>query len=207
MDTKRIASLLLPLALVAAACSGGEEPAPSPTPAGGPVLMANPPSVAGVAACTATESPNGRATVFAVVDVCDPGFGAGHLFVTTAGSFLLDDQTAWPAMVAAFDVADASEAAADLSLAWAAYQMRRDLIDATSLGWNADGTAWGFLLPTSGGEEDGVDVVTPYDARFAIAFDAQGNATDAAFVEMCLLPGDWPGSTVTVDAPACPTAP
>ncbi|MFM7719164.1 MAG: hypothetical protein ACKO8G_06735 [Actinomycetota bacterium] len=202
MRDRRFAALLLTVVL-AADCGGGEEP--TPAPAGGPTFLEEPPSAAGVAACPARESPNGDTTVYAVDDACSPGTGFGYLFVTPAGTFLLSDQTAWSAMVEAFDAADASETAADLSLAWAAYQLRRELVDVASLDWNADGSAWGFLLPTSGGEEDGVDVPTPYDARFEIAFDGDGNATGARFVEICLLPGDWPGSTVTVEAPTCPS--
>lgn len=203
MASSRFAALLLPI-VVLAACGQGEEPAPAPVE--GIAYLDPAPSAAALATCPSRETPDGLVVAHLVDGSCDPGFGVGTLFTTPAGAFLLEDQTAWPSMVAAFDAADASDAAAQLSLGWAAYQLRRTLADLQPIGWNGDGTVWTFLSPTSGGEEDGIDVPTPYDARFEIAFGEDGNPTGATFVEMCLLPGDWPGSTITVDAPNCPSA-
>jgi hypothetical protein len=207
MDTtRRIAALLLPIALLAA-CTNGEEPAPSPSPAAGIVYLEEPPSAAGLLNCPADESPDGAVTIHLLDGSCDPGLAAGTLVETPSGAFLLASQLAWPTFVAAFDAADASDTAAQMRLAWAAYQLRRTLDDLGPLGWNDEGSAWGFLLPTSGGEEDGQDVVTPYDARFELVFDASGNPTEVRFVEICLLPGDVgdEGSVTTVEAPTCPT--
>ena len=143
--------------------------------------------------------------MFVVGEACEiDGVPDGYLVVSPFGAFSLGEQMAWTAMVEAFDTADASDAAEQLRLGWAQWQLRRDFVGAEQIGWSADGMAWGFLLPTSGGEEDGVDVVTPYDARFEITFDEDGNAAGARFVEMCTLPGEWPGSTVTIEAPTCP---
>lgn len=208
MDTTRIRRLfllLVPLALAASACGGAEEPTGSPTPAGGPVYLGAKPLTADLSGCPATTASSDRTTVFLVGDVCRiDGVPDGYLVVSDLGAFALVEQMAWPAMVEAFDAADASDAATQLRLGWAQWQLRRDLTGAEQVGWNADGTAWGFLLTTIGGEEEGVDVVTPFDAQFEITFDADGNADGARFVEMCTLPGEWPGSTVTIEAPTCP---
>jgi hypothetical protein len=202
---RRLLLLIVPLALAAAACGGTEEPAGSPTPSGGPAYLGAKPLTADLSGCPATTSSSDRTTVFLVGDGCEiDGVPDGYLVVSEFGAFSLSEQMAWTAMVEAFDAADASDAAAQLRLGWAQWQLRRDFAGVEQIGWTADGTAWGFLLPTIGGEEDGVDVVTPFDARFEITFDEDGNADGARFVEMCTLPGEWPGSTVTIEAPTCP---
>lgn len=203
---RRLIVLILPIALVAAACGSNGDIGASPTPAaGGPAYLGARPLTDDLSGCPATTASTDLTTVFDVGDVCEiDGVPDGYLVVSQFGAFSLSEQTGWPEMVAAFDAADADQTAQDISMGWAAYQLRRELEGALQVGWNSDGSAWGFLLPTSGGEEDGVDVVTPYDAYFEITFDDQGDASGARFVEMCLLPGEWPGSTVTVDAPACP---
>lgn len=204
---RRLLLLIVPLVLVATACGGTEEPAGSPTIAGGPAYLGARPLTADLSGCPATTSSTDLTTVFLVGDGCEiDGVPDGYLVVSPFGAFALSQQMAWTAMIQAFDAADASDAAAQLSLGWAAYQLRRGFDGALQVGWSADGTAWGFLLPTSGGEEDGVDVVTPYDARFEITFDEDGDADGVRFVEMCVLPGEWPGSTVTIEAPTCPAA-
>lgn len=205
MDIKRIRrllTLLVPLALVLAACGGSDSQVPAEV---GPNYLSEAPSLSDLSGCPAATAASDLATVFQVGTLCEvAGVPDGYLVVVPDGAFALSEQTSWPAMSAALGAADADETAQDISMGWAAYQLRRELGTAVQVGWNPDGTAWSFLLPTSGGEEDGVDVVTPYDARFELTFDEDGNATGARFVEMCLLPGDWPGSTATVDAPTCP---
>lgn len=211
MDTHTIRRLLvLPLALVLAAAACGSDTGTSPSSGptvlpGGPEYLAVTPAAADLSGCPATTAASDLTTVFEVGGACEiEGVPSGYLVVSPAGAFALAQQATWPEMVAAFDAADADETAGQISMGWAAYQLRRELDAAVQVGWNDDGTAWGFLMPTSGGEEDGVDVVTPYDARFEITFGEDGNADGARFVEMCPLPGDWPGSTATVDAPTCP---
>ena len=207
MDTtRRIAAFLLTIALLAA-CTNGAEPAPSPSPVAGITYLEEPPSAAGLVNCPSDEAPDGLVTVYLLDGSCDPGLAAGTLFDTPSGAFLLESQVAWPSMVAAFDAADASDTSAQMRLAWAAYQLRRTFEGVAPLGWNADGTAYGFMLPTSGGEEDGQDVVTPYDVRFELAFDSSGNPTGARFIEICLLPGDVGDETsvTTVEAATCPS--
>lgn len=202
---RRLLLLLVPLALAASACGGTDAPAESPTPSGGPAYLGARPLAGDLAGCPVSTSPSDRTSVYLVGADCEiDGVPDGYLVVSDLGAFSLSEQTGWPAMVAAFDAADASDAAAELRLGWAQWQLRREFAGAERIGWSADGAAWGFLLPTIGGEEEGVDVVTPYDARFEITFDADGNADGARFVEMCVLPGTWPGSTVTIEAPTCP---
>lgn len=205
MDTKtirRLLSLLVPLTLVLAACGGGDSQTPAEP---GPTYLAEKPALTDLSGCPASTSTSDLSTVFQVGTLCEvEGVPDGYLVVVPDGAFALSEQADWPAMTAAFEDADADQTAQDISMGWAAYQLRRDFSGASQVGWDADGTAWGFLLPTSGGEEDGADVVTPYDARFEITFGEDGNPTGARFVEMCLLPGDWPGSTATVEAPTCP---
>lgn len=202
---RRLLFLLVPLALAASACGTADEPAGSPTPTGGPAYLGARPLASDLSGCPATTSTGDRTTVFLVGGACEiDGVPDGYLVVSPLGAFSLTEQLAWPAMVVAFDSADASDAAVQLRLGWAQWQLRRDFSGVEQIGWNADGTAWAFMLPTIGGEEDGVDVVTPFDARFEITFDADGNADGARFIEMCTLPGEWPGSTVTIEAPPCP---
>ena len=202
---RRLLLLIVPLTLAASACGTADEPGASPTPMGGPTYLGARPLADDLSGCPAVTSSSDRTTVYLVGGTCEiDGVPDGYLVVSEFGAFSLSEQMAWPAMVEAFDAADASDAAAQLRLGWAQWQLRRDLVGIEQIGWNAEGTTWGFMLPTIGGEEDGVDVVTPFDARFEITFDADGNADGARFVEMCTLPGEWPGSTVTIEAPTCP---